>query len=105
MKENKTELITNLIQENCKISDVIGIVESAKNIKITPNSILFVKCKYKSNVIGKKTIPVIFQPNFDLSSELTLNENLVRLNPLKSRSMISQFLIQKLNTFLFVVIR
>ena len=60
MKENKTELITNLIQENSKISDVIGTVKSAENIKITPNSFSFVKCKYKSNVIGRKTIPVIF---------------------------------------------
>ena len=54
MKENKTELITNLIQENSKVSDVIGTVKSAKNIKITPNSFSFVKCKQKSNVIGKK---------------------------------------------------
>ena len=68
MKENKTELITNLIQENSKVSDVIGTVKSAKNIKITPNSFSFVKCKQKSNVIGKKkTIPVIFQPTFDLA--------------------------------------
>ena len=85
MKENKTELITNLIQENSKISDVIGTVKSAENIKITPNSFSFVKCKYKSNVIGRKTIPVIFQPTFDLSLELTLTENLVTLNPSKSR--------------------
>ena len=49
MNENKTELITNLIQENSKIS-----VKSAENIKITTNSFSLVKCKYKSNVIGKK---------------------------------------------------
>ena len=49
MKENKTELITNLIQENSKIS-----VKSAENIKITTNSFSLVKCKYMSNVIGKK---------------------------------------------------
>ena len=68
MKENKTELITNLMQENSKVSDVIGTVKSAENIKITPNSFSFVKCKHKSNVIGKKkTIPVIFQPTFDLA--------------------------------------
>ena len=30
-------------------------------------------------------IPVIFQPAFDLSLELTLTENLVTLNPWKSR--------------------
>ena len=86
MKENKTELITNLMQENSKVSDVIGTVKSAENIKITPNSFSFVKCKHKSNVIGKKkTIPVIFQPTFDLGLELTLTENLVTLNPSKSR--------------------
>ena len=56
IKENKTKLITNLIHENSKISDVIGTVKSAKNIKITPNSASFVKCKYKSNVIGKKNL-------------------------------------------------
>ena len=67
MKENKTELITILIQKNPKISDVTGTVKSAENIKITSNSFSFVKCKYKSNVIGKKTVPVIFQPMFDLS--------------------------------------
>ena len=33
----------------------------------------------------KKTVPVIFQPTFDLSLELTLTENLVTLNPSKSR--------------------
>ena len=79
MQENKTKLITNLIQENSKIS-----VKSAENIKITTISFSFVKCKYKSNVTGKK-IPVIFQPKFDLSLELTLTENLVTLNPSKSR--------------------
>ena len=78
-KENKTELVTNLIQENSKISDLIGTVKSVENIKITPNSFSFVKFKHKSNVIGKKTIPVIFQPTFDLSLELTLTENLVTL--------------------------
>ena len=40
MKENKTELTANLIQENSKISDIIGTVKSAENIKITPNSFL-----------------------------------------------------------------
>ena len=54
IKDNKTELITNLIQENSKISDAIGTVKSAENIKIIPNSFSFVKCKYKSNVIGKE---------------------------------------------------
>ena len=49
MQENKTKLITNLIQENSKIS-----VKSAENIKITTISFSFVKCKYKSNVTGKK---------------------------------------------------
>ena len=44
-KENKTKLITNLIQDNSKISDVIGTVKYAKSIKITPNSFSFVKCK------------------------------------------------------------
>ena len=67
MKENKTELITILIQKNPKISDVTGTVKSAENIKITSNSFSFVKCKYKSNVIVKKTVPVVFQPMFDLS--------------------------------------
>ena len=52
MKENKTKLSTNLIMENSKISDVIGKVKSDENIKITPNSFAFLKCKYKSNVIG-----------------------------------------------------
>ena len=47
MKESKTEF---LIQENSKISDVIGTVKSAESIKITPNSFSIVKCKYKSNV-------------------------------------------------------
>ena len=60
MKENKTELITNLIQENSKISDVIGTGKSAKNIKITPSSFSSVKCKYKSNVIGKKQFQLSF---------------------------------------------
>ena len=54
MKEKKTELNTNLIQKNSKISDVIETVKSCKNIKITPNSFSFVKFKYKSNVIGEK---------------------------------------------------
>ena len=54
IKENKTELITNLIQKNFKLSDVIGTVESVENIKITPNLFSFVKCKYKSNVIGEE---------------------------------------------------
>ena len=49
MQENKTKLITNLIQKNSKIS-----VKSAENIKITTISFSFVKCKYKSNVTGKK---------------------------------------------------
>ena len=66
MKENKTQFITNLIQEISKISDVIGTVKSPENIKIKSNSFSFVKCKYKSNVTGKKTISVIFQPKFDL---------------------------------------
>ena len=45
MKENKTELNTNLIQENSKISDVIGTIKkSAESIRITPNSFSFVKC-------------------------------------------------------------
>ena len=82
MKENNTELITNLIQKNSKISDVTGTVKSAENVKITPDSFSFVKCKYKSNVTGQKTIPAIFQP----SLELTLTKNLVTLNPSKSRS-------------------
>ena len=76
--------MTNLIQESSKFSDVIGTVKSVENIKITPNSFSFVKRKYKSNVIGQKTIPVIFQPKFDLSLDLTLTENLVTLNPSKS---------------------
>ena len=46
---------------------------------------MFDKYNHKSNIIGKKTIPVIFQPTFDLSLELTLTENLVTLSPLKSR--------------------
>ena len=41
MKENKTELIMNLIQENSQVSDVTGTVKSAENIKITPNSFSF----------------------------------------------------------------
>ena len=45
MKENKTELITNLIQEKSKVSDVIGTAKNAEYIKITPNSFWFVKCK------------------------------------------------------------
>ena len=85
MKENKTELITNLIQENSKISDVIGTVKSAENIKITPNPFSFVIWNHKSNIIGKKAIPVIFQHTFDLSLELTLTGNLVKLNSSKSR--------------------
>ena len=36
-------------------------------------------------LLVKKTIPVIFQPTLDLSLELTLTENLVTLNPSKSR--------------------
>ena len=83
MKENKIELITNLIQENSKITDVIVTVKKAEDIKITPNSFFFVKCKYKSNVIGKTTIPVIFQVRLKL--KLTLTKNLVTLNPWKSR--------------------
>ena len=79
MKENKTELITNLIQENSKISDLIGTVKSVENIKITPNPFSFVIFKHKSNVIDEKTIPVIFQPTFDLSLQLILSENLVTL--------------------------
>ena len=80
MKENKTELITNLIHKNSKTTDVAGTVKSVENIKITSNSFFFVKCKYKSNVIVKKTIPVIFQPKLDLTLKLTLTKNLVTLN-------------------------
>ena len=60
MKDNKTELSTNLIQKNSKISDVIGTVKIVENIKITPNSFSFLKCKYKSNVIGKKQFQLSF---------------------------------------------
>ena len=74
MTESKSELMTNLIQESSKFSDVIGTVKSVENIKITLNSFSFVKRKYKSNIIGQKTIPVIFQPKFDLSLDLTLTE-------------------------------
>ena len=61
MKENKTELITNLIQENSKISDVIGTVKSTENIKITPKSFSFAKCKNKSNANGKKQLQLSFK--------------------------------------------
>ena len=62
-------------------------VKSSKDIiKITSNLFSFLQRKYNSNAIEKKTIPVKFQPKFDLSWELNLTENLVTLSPSKSWS-------------------
>ena len=45
----------------------MGTVKSSKDIKITSSLFSFLQRKYKSNAIAKKTIPVKFQPKFDLS--------------------------------------
>ena len=63
MKYSKTELITNLIQKNSKISDVTGTVKSAVNIKITPNSFSFVKCKLKAMLLLKRQFQLFFNQN------------------------------------------
>ena len=86
LNDTKVELVTNLIEENSKVSDIIGTVKNSENVKLAPNSFSFVKCKFKNYVFENRSLPVIFQPNLDLSTDFVTTENLVRINPSKSKT-------------------
>ena len=86
LNESKTELVTNRIKENSRVSDEMETVKSAGIIKISPNLFSFIKCKFKSSIFDNRILPVIFQPNFDLSADLVATENSVKMNPSKSKT-------------------
>ena len=45
----------------------------------------YIKCKFKTEAIGTKTLPVVFQPELTLCMDLVITENLVRVSPSKTK--------------------
>ena len=87
----KTEPFVNLIQDNSNVSDFLGEVKTSENLTIPPNSMKYIKCKFKTESLGTKTLSVIFQPELNLYMDLVIAENLVRVNPSKPKPLKSRF--------------
>ena len=46
----------------------------------------YLKCKLKRDGIRTKSLPIIFLPKLDLNTDLIMTENLVRINPKRTKT-------------------
>ena len=46
----------------------------------------YIKCKFKTEAMGTKALPVIFQPELNLCVDLVITEKLVGVNSTKTKA-------------------
>ena len=46
----------------------------------------YIKCKFKTDAMGTKTLPVMFQAELNLCMDLVITEILVPVNPMKTKA-------------------
>lgn len=91
LNKANTEVFVNLIQGNSNESDFIGEIETSENLTIPLNSITYIKCKFKTETMVTKILPVIFQSELNMCMDLVITENCFELIQEKSKSLKSRF--------------
>ena len=79
LNKANTEVFVNLIQGNSNESDSIGEIETSENLTIPLNSITYIKCKFKTETMVTKILPVIFQSELNMCMDLVITENCFEL--------------------------
>ena len=82
----KTEVLVNLVQEKESQSDFADTIRNFENFSIPRNSMTYLKCKIKTDNIGTKSLPFLFLTKLDLNTDLIITENLVRINPKRTKT-------------------
>lgn len=87
LNKANTEVFVNLIQGNSNESDFIGEIETSENLTIPLNSITYIKCKFKTETMVTKILPIIFQSELNMCMDLVITENCFELIQEKSKSL------------------